>query len=425
MAGAQSDRGRLADAGPAAAPAAAAAAALAVAVPAAAAAAVAENTPAVDTLCLAKCHRRGDVPWPARVCDRDELEERLAAAVPGEEAVNPRESVLVEFLCESGHNYYEWVPADAVAPFVAGFEQAVLRSHRDYLAAEYIAMQLLLVKESEEKAEQEANAQEEVKSGDAPAGGASSNDDGDGAGGSSSGGGGDDDTGSGGGGGAGTGAMASKADAGKAAKRGSKAASGNGAAGRGGNASDGSDGGAAVPPAASAAATDPASGATNLAGAAAAAEEAAAEAEAAALMHPYNFRAFNFYTDQLACPWDCRGCEEFTSTCECRLGLPKTLKRAAKHGNCYEVYACQFAAECMYCSPPGSLLHLAEWGVKGESARRAEAKKVARELALAAEKAAAAEARRERTAAIARAAEALAMARRDGVTGSLGRLSDA
>ncbi|CAN0497613.1 unnamed protein product, partial [Laminaria digitata] len=80
-------------------------------------------------------------------------------------------------------------------------------------------------------------------------------------------------------------------------------------------------------------------------------------------VHPLNADAHSFFTDELECPWRCRGCRRFTRSCGCSKGLPEQMrKQGGRTSVRFERFACRNAS-CIYCKPPGLPLFMAEWAV--------------------------------------------------------------
>ncbi|CAM9694085.1 unnamed protein product, partial [Choristocarpus tenellus] len=71
----------------------------------------------VDTIVLAKCRRKSQTMWPARVCSRREVLERLKEAPASDDGVDPRNECLVMFLCEGGHHVMDWVSPGVMRPY--------------------------------------------------------------------------------------------------------------------------------------------------------------------------------------------------------------------------------------------------------------------------------------------------------------------
>ncbi|CAN0077824.1 unnamed protein product, partial [Ectocarpus sp. 4 AP-2014] len=70
----------------------------------AAAAQAARRDRRIDTIVLAKCRRKSQTMWPARLCSKREMLERMENPDPADEGVDPRHMCLVVFLCEGGHH---------------------------------------------------------------------------------------------------------------------------------------------------------------------------------------------------------------------------------------------------------------------------------------------------------------------------------
>ncbi|CAM9906975.1 unnamed protein product, partial [Ectocarpus sp. 12 AP-2014] len=75
------------------------------------------------SIVLAKNPNRGGNLWPARLCDRDEVEESFAHSDLNAEAQAHRAlRALLVFLCEGGHHYFAWVSESDIYPMPSGDE---------------------------------------------------------------------------------------------------------------------------------------------------------------------------------------------------------------------------------------------------------------------------------------------------------------
>ncbi|CAN0212809.1 unnamed protein product, partial [Ectocarpus fasciculatus] len=84
----------------------------------AAAAQAARRDRRIDTIVLAKCRRKSQTMWPARLCSKREMLERMENPDPADEGVDPRHMCLVVFLCEGGHHVTDWVAPGSMRPYL-------------------------------------------------------------------------------------------------------------------------------------------------------------------------------------------------------------------------------------------------------------------------------------------------------------------
>ncbi|CAM9867317.1 unnamed protein product, partial [Ectocarpus sp. 8 AP-2014] len=79
--------------------------------------------------------------------------------------------------------------------------------------------------------------------------------------------------------------------------------------------------------------------------------------------HPLNRTAHSFFTDELECPWRCKGCSQYTRSCNCSKGIAEYIRRQGERATTrFESFACR-NSHCIYCKPPGLPLYMAEWAV--------------------------------------------------------------
>ncbi|CAM9166429.1 unnamed protein product, partial [Choristocarpus tenellus] len=107
---------------------------------------------AVDTIVLARCRRKSQTMWPARVCSRREVLERLKEAPAGDCGVDVRNECLVVFLCEGGHHVTDWVSPHVIRPYQSRAmshpkkkkgNMGTIRLQPDFIAAEAWAESLM------------------------------------------------------------------------------------------------------------------------------------------------------------------------------------------------------------------------------------------------------------------------------------------